>query len=162
MTFFIHNHRPGDDHDEEHDMTAEFIAVMSISLAATYLSASGDVSRMAIPGAMLAALVALLKAAHEKRSWQEKAANSIGISVVGSTGPVALVQYFWPDILQKFTWQIVSLLGFLGGLIGWSIAFAFVKAVGLRSDRFANRTLGRWERRVTDDPESKDGRGGRS
>lgn len=136
-------------------MTSECLIIASISLAATYLGAGGDVTRMAIPGAMLAALVALLKAAQEKRGWQERAANSLGISIVGSTGPVAVIQYFWPDAIQKLTWQIVSLLGFLGGLIGWSLAFAFVKAVGLRSDNYANKTLNRW-----DNPDDKNGHGG--
>lgn len=141
------HHQPHDEHDD--DMTAECLTIMGISLAATYISAGGDPSRMAIPGAMLAALVALFKAAQEKRGWQEKAANSIGISVVGSTAPPAIIQYFWPDTMQRLGWQALALLGFLGGLVGWSLAYAFVKAVGLRSDRLADLTLDKWEPRIT-------------
>lgn len=155
----LHAHQQDDERTD--DMTPEAITLCAISLAATFMSAGGDPSMLAIPGAMLAALVALLKATQEKRNWQERASNALGTSVIGSTAPSAIIYWFWPDAAQKMIWQAWAFLGFLGGLCGWIVAYAFVKALGLRSDRFANRTLFKWEKRITPDPESEDGRGGR-
>ena len=44
------------------DMIPESLLLAGVSLAATFLSMGGDPSMIAIPGAMLAAVVALLKA----------------------------------------------------------------------------------------------------
>jgi len=151
-----------DEQRENNDMIPESLCLMSVSLAAVYLGAGGDASMLAIPGAMLAALVALLKAANEKRAWQDRACSVIGTSVVGSTAPSAVVHYYWPDAYPKMIWQAWALFGFLGGLVGWIIAFAFVKAVGLRSDGIANNVIHRWGKKLSpSDTDSKDGRGGR-
>lgn len=140
-------------------MTAEAFALISVSVAATYLGAGGDLSMLAIPGAMLASFIALLKATQEKRSWPDRAISMLGTSVVGSTGPSAVIHWIWPEILPKMIWQSWAFLGFIAGLIGWSIAYAFVKVTGLRSEKFANRFLKRQEDRFVDpDPESRHGR----
>lgn len=143
------------------DMTAETLCIVSISLAATYLGAGGDASILAIPGAMLASLIALLKAASEKRVWQDRASAVIGTSVVGSTGPSALVHYFWPEAFPKMIWQAWALLGFLGGLIGWIFAYAFVKVIGLRSEEIADSALNRFKRRISDRIGTGDSKSGR-
>lgn len=132
------------------DMTAETLCLVSISLAATYIGSGGDASMLAIPGAMLAALVALLKATHEKRIWQDKASSVIGTSVVGSTAPSVVVHYFWPESYSKLIWQAWALFGFLGGLVGWIIAWAFVKVIGLRSEELADSAVSRFKRRLQD------------
>lgn len=151
----FHHH---EDDEHESDMNAELLILCSISLAATFMGAGGDPSVFAIPGAMLASLVALLKATQEKRNWQERASNALGTSVIGATAPSAFIHWFWPDAIQKMVWQTWAFLGFCGGLLGWIVAFAFVKAVGLRSDRFANRITKRFERRyLPEDQDSKDG-----
>lgn len=148
------------DPDSSDDMTAETLCIVSISLAATYLGAGGDASILAIPGAMLASLVALLKAASEKRVWQDKASAVIGTSVVGSTAPSAIIHYFWPEAYSKIIWQAWALLGFLGGLIGWIFAYAFVVVAGFRSEEIANSAISRWKRKLSSDrqdPESRSG-----
>lgn len=149
---------------EHDDMTAEALTLCGISLAAVFMGVGGDPSMLAIPGAMLASLVALLKATSEKRNWQERASNALGTSVIGSTGPSAIIYWFWPETAAKLIWQTWAFLGFLGGLCGWIVAYAFVKALGLRSDRFASRTLFRWEKRIApgEQEESQNGRGGRN
>lgn len=136
--------------DPSDDMTTETLCIVSVSLAATYIGSGGDAAMLAIPGAMLASLIALLKAAAEKRIWQDRASAVIGTSVVGSTGPSALVHYFWPDVYPKMIWQAWALLGFLGGLIGWIFAYAFVKVIGLRSEEIADSALSRWKRKIQD------------
>lgn len=161
MTTTIPSNRPS---DEEHDtdMNPEMLIICSITLAATFVGAGGDPSVLAIPGAMMASLIALLKATQEKRSWQERASNALGTSVIGSTAPSAIIHYFWPEAVPKMIWQAWAFLGFCGGLFGWILAFAFVKALGLRSDRFANQAVKQFERRyLPEDQDSKDGRGGR-
>jgi hypothetical protein len=151
-----HIHPEEENHD---DMTAEALALMSISIAATYLGAGGDPSMLAIPGAMLASFIALCKATQEKRGWPDKVSSVVGTSVIGSTAPSAIIHWCWPDILPKMIWQSWSLLGFLGGLMGWSVAYAFVKVTGLRSEKFANSWLKRQEERLVGRQESSDGRG---
>lgn len=148
MTFIQAPNAPEELHD---DMTAEAITLCAISLAATFIGAGGDPSVLAIPGAMLASLVALIKATQEKRNWQERATNALGTSVIGGTAPSAIIHWFWPEAVPKMIWQTWAFLGFMGGLCGWILAYAFVKALGLRSDRFANRTLTKWGRKITDD-----------
>lgn len=157
----IHPQLPSQGKEDHDDMTAEALTICAISLAATFMSAGGDPSMLAIPGAMLASLVALLKATQEKRNWQERASNALGTSVIGATAPSAIIHWFWPEAIPKMIWQTWAFLGFVGGLAGWIVAYAFVKALGLRSDKFADRALSRWARRNTEDPESNDGRGGR-
>lgn len=159
---YQHTQRSEDDHEELNDMLPEATLIAGISLAATFIAAGGDPSLLCIPGSMIAALVALLKSTQEKRDWTEKAANSIGISAVGSTLPSAILHYCWPDAALKMIWQGWVFLGMMAGFLGWPLAYAFVKVFGLRSERFANRTVKQFERRyLPEDQDSKDGRGGR-
>lgn len=136
------------------DMIPETLCIVSISLAATYIGGGGDLSTLAIPGAMLASLIALLKAAHEKRSWQERATSVIGTSVVGSTAPSAIMHYWWPEAYTKMIWQAWALLGFLGGLMGWIIAYACVKVLGFRSEEIADNMISRWKKKWSTDSRS--------
>lgn len=158
MTYQHHRHDA--DETEETDMNVESLILCSISLAATFVGAGGDPSIAAVCGAMLASMIALLKAAQEKRAWQDRAISMLGTSVIGSTAPSAILHWFFPDSVQKIIWQTWSILGFLGGMAGWSVAYAFIKIIGLRSERFANRTISQFERRyLPEDQDSKDGRG---
>lgn len=147
---------------EEHsdDMIPETLCIVSISLAATYIGSGGDLSTLAIPGAMLASLIALLKAAHEKRTWQERATSVIGTSVVGSTAPSAIMHYCWPEAYAKMIWQAWALLGFLGGLVGWIVAYACVKVLGFRSEEIADSMIIRWKKRWNS-MDSRSGNGSR-
>lgn len=156
MTPFHLNDRQLAEEQEDNDMSAEFLVLAGVSLAATFAAFNGDLSLVCIPGAMLAALVALLKSTEEKRGWPEKAANSIGISFFGSTLPSASMKWLWPEAWQSMVWQTWAILGFVGGMIGWPIAYAFVKVAGLRGEKFALRTWKKGERMIVDD-ESKSG-----
>lgn len=160
MTTTIPTNRREDDENHEQDMLPEATLIAGISLAATFIAAGGDPSLACIPGSMIAALVALLKATQEKRDWTEKAANSLGIATLGSTLPSAVVHYWFPESAAKIFWQGWAMLGLMAGLLGWPLAYAFVKVFGLRSEKFANRTVRQLERRyLPEDQDSKDGRG---
>lgn len=143
---------------EENDMTAELFMIGGISIAATYFAAGGDISILSIPGAMLAALVALLKATQERRPWTDKGIVVIGTSVFGSTLPSGIINFFWPDWLAKLTWHVFLLAGFVFGLVGWMLGWAIVLAIDARRDRIAKKVVGVGERRFVGDTESKGGK----
>ncbi len=128
--------------EEPHDdMIAECLLLAGVSLAATFLSMGGDPSMIAIPGAMLAAVVALLKATQEKRLWTDKGIVVIGTSIVGSTLPSAAMHLVWPSWLDKMTWHIFLLAGFLSGLVGWMFAWAGILVLDARREKIASRAI---------------------
>ncbi len=102
---------------------------------------------MAIPGAMLAAVVALLKATSEKRLWTDKGIVVIGTSIIGTTIPSAAVSMFWPSWLDKLTWHVFLLAGFLSGIIGWGFAWAAILALDARRDKLARKAIEAVERK---------------
>lgn len=118
-------------------MLPETILIAGVSLAATFISVGGDPSMVAIPGAMLAGLVALLKATQEKRQWTDKGIVVIGTSVVGATLPSAAVHAFWPQWIGKLTWHSFFLGGFISGLVGWMFAWAGILALDARREKIA-------------------------
>lgn len=102
------------------DMSVELLLLATIGLSAPILATSvGAHDMLAIPGAVLAAAVALLKAISEKRDWTQKGIVMVGTTVVGSTGPSAVIHYWWPEAINRLIWQTYALLGFLSGIIGW-------------------------------------------
>jgi hypothetical protein len=117
MTFVqapLHPKEPSD------DMSVELLLLAAIGLSAPFLATvAGSPDMLAIPGAVLAAAVALLKAVSEKRDWTQKGIVMVGTTVVGSTGPSAVIHYWWPDAIHRLIWQTYALLGFLSGIIGW-------------------------------------------
>lgn len=140
---------------EDNDMTAELFMIGGISIAATYLAAGGDISILSIPGAMLAALVALLKATQERRQWTDKGIVVIGTSVIGSTLPSGLIHVIWPDWVVKLTWHVFLLAGFLFGLVGWMLGWAIILALDARREKIAKKVVGVGEKRLGLDSDSK-------
>lgn len=127
--------------EETHDMTPETLLLAGVSLAATFISAGGDPSMVAIPGAMLAAVVALLKATQEKRGWTDKGIVVIGTSIVGTTLPSVAINFFWPHWLDKLIWHFFLLAGFLSGLVGWMFAWAGVLVLDARREKLAKQAV---------------------
>lgn len=154
---------PMEDDQDTEDMTCEFLLLGGASLAATYLATGGNLDLIALPGAMLGAVVALLKATQEKRAWTDKGIVVIGASVIGTTAPSVAVHVFWPDWLEKLTWHVFFLAGFILSIIGWMLIWPFILALDARRDRIAKRALDALERKygMRPDQDSKDGRGGR-
>lgn len=166
MTFIhaqlpIQCHRDDDQHTPD-DMMPEALLLVGVSFAATFISAGGDPSMVTIPGSMLAAFVALLKATQEKRAWTDKGIVVIGTSVVGTTLPSVAVHMIWPDWLEKLTWHIFLLSGFLSGLIGWMFAWAGILVLDARREKLASRAIDTMARKFgvipsDADPDSKAG-----
>lgn len=130
------------------DMTPETLLLAGVSLAATYLAAGGQTDLICIPGAMLGAVVALLKATQEKRQWTDKGILVIGSSVMGTTAPSGLIHVFYPEWLEKLTWHIYLLAGFIFSIIGWMVVWPFILALDARRDRIAKAGLKMLEKRV--------------
>lgn len=128
-------------------MIPETLLLAGVSLAATFLSTGGDPSMIAIPGAMLAAVVGLLKATQERRAWTDKGIVVIGTSIVGTTLPSVAVHLFWPEWLAKLTWHIYLLAGFLSGIIGWMFAWAGILVLDSRREKLAKRAIEAVERK---------------
>jgi hypothetical protein len=149
---FIHPQltvRHCDDTEERHnDMMPEALLLVGVSIAATFLSAGGDPSMVAIPGSMLAAFVALLKATQEKRAWTDKGIVVIGTSVVGTTLPSVAVHMIWPHWLEKLTWHVFLLSGFLSGLIGWMFAWAGILVLDARREKLASQAIDKMARHM--------------
>lgn len=128
-------------------MIPETLLLAGVSLAATFLSVGGDPSMIAIPGAMLAAVVALLKATQEKRAWTDKGIVVIGTSIIGTTLPSAAVHMIWPDWVTKLTWHFFMLAGFLSGIVGWMFAWAGILVLDQRREKLAKRAIEAVERK---------------
>lgn len=130
------------------DMIPESILLVGVSIASIFIGAGGDPSMVAIPGSMLAAFVALLKATQEKRQWTDKGIVVIGTSLFGTTLPSVAVHIFWPQWLEKLTWHVFLLAGFLSGLVGWMFAWAGILVLDQRREKIAKAAVREMERRV--------------
>lgn len=142
---------------ESDDMTPETMMLAGVSLAATYLAAGGQTDLICIPGAMLGAVVALLKATQEKRQWTDKGIILIGSSVVGTSLPSGAVHLWWPQWLEKLTWHVYFLAGFVCSIIGWMLLWPFILALDARRERIAKAALKKIENRLGVDNDSRSG-----
>lgn len=136
------------DEESHDDMIPESILLAGVSLAATYLAAGGQTDLICIPGAMLGAVVALMKATQEKRSWTDKGIILIGSSVVGTTVPSGAVHVFWPEWLDKLTWHIYGLAGFIFSIVGWMLIWPVILALDKRREGIAKAAVREIERRT--------------
>lgn len=138
------------DAEEPHcdDMTPEAILLAGVSLAATYLAAGGQTDLICIPGAMLGAVVALLKATQEKRQWTDKGIIIIGSSVIGTTLPSGAMHIVWPHWLEKLTWHVYFLAGFLCSIVGWMLIWPIIMALDARREKLAKAAVREIERRT--------------
>lgn len=135
------------------DMSVEILLLAAIGISAPLIAAIvGSPDMLAIPGAILAAVVALLKANSEKRTWSDKGIVVVGTSVVGSTAPSAAVYYFWQDAANKMIPHVFMLAGFLSGLIGWSFCWGMIIVLDRRREKIIERELNK-RLGISDEPQ---------
>lgn len=122
-------------------MIPETIWLGGVSLAATFIAAGGQLDMICIPGAMLGAIVALLKATQERRQWTDKGIIIIGSSVVGTTLPSGAVNLIWPQWLEKLTWHVYFLAGFICSIVGWMLIWPIIMALDKRREKLADAAI---------------------
>lgn len=128
--------------EEVHDdMIPEALLLAGVSIATTYLAAGGQTDLICIPGAMLGALVALLKATQERRQWTDKGILVIGSSVVGTTLPSGAVHLLWPEWLEKLTWHVYFLAGFICSIVGWMLIWPIIMLLDSRREKIAKAAV---------------------
>lgn len=137
------------------DMSVE-ILLLAVGIATPIIIQTGNAEMYAIPGAILAAVVALLKANHEKRNWSEKGIVVVGTTMIGSTGPTAVIHWWYPEAITKLIPQAHALLGFISGLIGWLLFWAGYLILDRRKENVAKAAIKEVERRMGIAPTSPD------
>src|SRR5688572_4006573 len=130
------------------DMNVEILLLGAIGITAPIIIHTGNSDMFAIPGAILAAVVALLKANSEKRDWSQKGIVVVGTTVVGSTGPAAVIHWWYPEAITKLIPQAHALFGFLSGLIGWLLLWAGYMFLDQRKDKVMKAAIKEAERRI--------------
>lgn len=143
--------------DVPDDMIPESLLLGGVSLAATYLAVGGQADLVCIPGAMLGAVVALLKATQDKRQWTDKGIIVIGSSVVGTTLPSGSVHAFWPEWLEKVTWHFYFLAGFICSIIGWMLIWPVIMGLDSRREKIARAAIRAMENKMGIDSDSTPG-----
>lgn len=138
------------------DMIPEALLLAGVSLATTFLVAGGQADLICIPGAMLGAVVALLKATQERRQWTDKGILIIGSSVLGTTLPSGAVNIFWPQWLEKLTWHVYFLAGFICSIVGWMLVWPFILFLDARRERIAKAAVRAFETRMGIPPEQRE------
>jgi hypothetical protein len=125
------------------DMSVEILLLAAVGIAAPFIAANSAVApdMVAILGAVLAAAVGLLKAASEKRDWTQRGIVMVGTTVIGSTGPSAVIHWWWPESFARLVWQTWAILGFLSGIIGWMTIWGGI----LVWDKYQGKA---WERAI--------------
>jgi predicted membrane protein len=147
MTFVqapLGNHRE----ESSDDMNVEILLLGAIGITAPIILQTGNPDMFAIPGAILAAVVALLKANSEKRDWSQKGIVVVGTTVIGSTGPAAVVHWWYPEAITKLIPQAHALLGFLSGLLGWLLFWAGYMILDRRKETVMKAAIKEAERRM--------------
>lgn len=139
---------PNDHHRILDDMSVEILLLAAIGITTPIIVHTGNADMFAIPGAILAAVVALLKANSEKRDWSQKGIVVVGTTVVGSTGPAAVVHWWYPEAVTKLIPQAHALLGFISGLLGWLLFWAGYVALDWRKDKVMKAAIKEAERRI--------------
>lgn len=104
-------------------------ATFILSLGASAVVAVGQSPMnpdiVAVLGAMLAAVLAVLEARKKDRTLGHTVSVLIASAFVGSVLPGAIVWTWWPDRVAVMSWHVWAGMGFVVGLLGW----AFVAAV---------------------------------
>ena len=89
---------------------------------------------VAVIGAMLATVIAVLDARKRDSTPANTVIVILGSSCVGSMLPGVLFCNVWPELATRFTWHIWAALGFLAGLMGWTIVRAVCAVIERRKD----------------------------
>lgn len=130
------------------DMSVEILLLAAIGISTPIIIHTGNADMYAIPGAILAAVVALLKAQSERRDWSQKGIVVVGTTVVGSTGPAAAMHWWYPEAAVKLIPQAHALLGFLSGLLGWLLFWAGYLLLDRRKENVMKAAIKEAERRI--------------
>jgi hypothetical protein len=123
--------------------------------AVTYLLATGascvvavtqarfDPDMVAVLGAMLATVVAVLEARKKDRSMGHTVSVLIASAFVGSVLPGGVMWTWWPERVPALSWHVWAALGFIAGLLGWAFTAAVMAlrsrvpgAVNAAADKF--------------------------
>lgn len=129
-------------------MSVEILLLAAIGITTPIIIQSGNNDMYAIPGAILAAVVALFKAISEKRDWSQKSIVVVGTTMIGSTGPATVMHWWFPDAVAKLVPQAHALLGFLSGLLGWLLFWAGYLLVDRRKETVMKAAIKEAERRI--------------
>lgn len=129
-------------------MSCELLLLSAVAISTPIIIQSGNSEMYAIPGAILAAFVAMLKANHEKRTWSEKGIVVIGTTVVGSTVPAAILHWKYPETIHRVIPQAHVIFGFLSGLLGWLLFWAGYLILDRRKDTVMKAAIKEAERRI--------------
>lgn len=129
-------------------MSVEILLLAAVGITTPIIIQTGNSEMYAIPGAILAAVVALLKATSEKRDWSQKGIVVVGTTMIGSTGPTAVIHWWYPEAITKLIPQAHALLGFLSGLIGWLLFWAGYLILDRRKENVAKAAIKEVERRL--------------
>lgn len=131
------------------DMSVEILLLAAVGITTPIIIQAGSNNDMyAIPGAILAACVALLKAISEKRAWSDKGIVVVGTTMVGSTTPAAVMHWKYPDAIASLIPQAHALLGFLSGLLGWLLFWAGYMILDRRKETVMKAAIKEAERRM--------------
>lgn len=79
-----------------------------------------DPDIVAVLGAMLAAVVAVIEARKKDRSTGHTISVLIASAFLGSVMPGTLINLWSPDLGARLTWHAWAVCGFIIGLLGWA------------------------------------------
>jgi len=107
---------------------------------------------VAVIGAMLATVIAVLDARKRDSTPANTVSVILGSSFVGSMLPGVLFLNVWPTLAARFTWHVWASLGFIAGLIGWSVVRAVGAVIERRKDSLLAGLEERWLPRRAEPP----------
>jgi len=110
------------------------LATITGIVAFAFATVPGAFDVVAVIGAMLATVIAVLDARKRDCSPANTVSVILGSSFVGSMLPGVLFCNVWPELAARFTWHVWASLGFLAGLIGWTIVRAVSSFIERRKD----------------------------
>lgn len=99
---------------------------------------------LSIVGAVLATFITVIDARKRDQSRANTISVIIGSSVVGSLAPGAIFYTCWPAVAARFTWHVWAGLGFIGGLVGWTIMLAVIAFIRHRKEAMLQALADRW------------------
>lgn len=121
-------------------------SLAAIASGVAFLAGTTPISNdiLSIVGAVLATFITVIDARKRDQSRANTISVIIGSSVVGSLAPGALCYTFWPALAAHFTWHVWASLGFVGGLIGWSLMLGIIAFIRRRKEAVMNALTDRW------------------
>jgi F0F1-type ATP synthase assembly protein I len=106
--------------------TATGILALGASAVVTVVQSRFDPDIVAVLGAMLAAVIAVIEARKSDRSMPHTVAVLIASAFIGAVLPGAIIWSWWPDKVANMSWHLWAALGFVFGLLGWAVTAAIM------------------------------------